>query len=139
MSDIRENVPQELNWVDARAECSVAEMFKSLELGVQEDVERRVSLLKPEEQTMFRAVSRMGRFSVVCESNEYEARSVDFSCTKKEITVSSGGEIKFTATVSLTNSGRCKLKVNDAELEQWQVRRMALEDLFFGAGKSVWR
>jgi hypothetical protein len=139
MNNVPENVPQELNWVDARAECSLAEMFKSLELGVHEDVERRVSLLKPEEQIMFHAVSRARRFSVVCESNEFEPRSVDFCSTDKELTVSSGGEIKFTATVSLTNSGRCKLKVNDTELEQWQVRRMALEDLFFGSGKSVWR
>ena len=47
MSDsTRKCALQELNWVDARAECSVAEMFKSLELGVQEDVERRVSLAK---------------------------------------------------------------------------------------------
>ena len=139
MNDVRENVPQELNWVDARAECSLAEMFKSLELGVHEDVERRVSLLKPEEQLMFRAVSRARRFSVVCESNEFEPRAVDFSCTGREITVSAGGEVKFTATIALANSGRCKFIVNEKELEQWQVRRMALEDLFFDPGSSVWK
>jgi hypothetical protein len=139
MSDIRDNVPQELDWVDARAACSIGVMFKTLELGVHQDVERRVALLKPEEQKMFRVISKARRFSVVCESNEYETRSVDFSCTDREIAVSSGGETKFTATISLTNSGQCKFVVNEQEVEQWQLRRMALEDLFFGTGKSLWR
>ena len=139
MSDTRENVPQELDWVSARAECSIAQMFKSLELGVHEDVERRSALLKLEDQVTFRVVSRKNRFSVVCESNEYEPRSVDFSCNGKEIVVSVGYEAKFTITISLTNGGQCKFIVKEQELEQWQVRRMALEDLFFGAGKSVWQ
>jgi hypothetical protein len=40
-------IPVELDWVNARAECSLGEMFKELELGVQEDVDSINSLLKP--------------------------------------------------------------------------------------------
>jgi hypothetical protein len=37
----------------------------------------------------------------------------------------------FQATVALANSGDCRLKVDKAELTQWQFLRMALEELFF--------
>jgi hypothetical protein len=40
--------------------------------------------------------------------------------------------IQFTGALTLNNNGECRLRVKDEELEQWQVRRMALEELFFG-------
>jgi ornithine cyclodeaminase/alanine dehydrogenase-like protein (mu-crystallin family) len=36
------------------------------------------------------------------------------------------------ASITLNSDGQCKLKVGNDELEQWQVRRMALETLSFG-------
>jgi len=33
--------------------------------------------------------------------------------------------------------GRYKLKIRSEELEQWQVRRLAMEDLFFSFGKAT--
>jgi hypothetical protein len=37
------------------------------------------------------------------------------------------------ATLTLTNEGKCKLKVEGGEeLYDWQFRRMVLENLFFG-------
>jgi hypothetical protein len=59
---------------------------------------------------------------------------VNFSLEGDEIVVCAGNEIILRATITLNNEGRCMLKVDDEELEQWQVRRMALEDLFFGKG-----
>lgn len=47
-----------------------------------------------------------------------------------------GHEIKLRATITLNNEGRCMLKVDGEELEPWNVRRMALEDLFFGKGSE---
>ena len=114
-------------------------MFKALELAIHEDVERISAKIKPESMMRFEVASRAKRFSVIFESNEYATETVDFVLSGKEITVGSEGKTKFTATVSLTDSGRCKLRVGDKELEQWQVRRMALEDLFFGTNrKSGW-
>jgi hypothetical protein len=39
--------------------------------------------------------------------------------------------VKFRATPGLNNPGDCTLTVNGSELELWQVRRLALQDLFF--------
>jgi hypothetical protein len=37
----------------------------------------------------------------------------------------------FTATLTLSEKGECRLKINGAEHECWRVRQMLLEDLFF--------
>jgi hypothetical protein len=42
------------------------------------------------------------------------------------------GDRTITAGITLNNEGLCKLKVGETELDHWQVRRMALERLFFG-------
>ena len=63
------------------------------------------------------------------------ARSVEFRLEQNEITVSYRHqyehELLFSAEITLTDEGRCKFKVGDKELEQWQLRRKALEKLFF--------
>ena len=65
------------------------------------------------------------------------ATSVDFIREQDRITVNyvtnSNAEKIFDASITLNNEGRCKLKVNEIELELWQVRRLALEKLFFGS------
>jgi hypothetical protein len=40
--------------------------------------------------------------------------------------------LKFFASLALNSSGRCVLRVDGEELEQWQFRKKALECLFFG-------
>jgi hypothetical protein len=64
-----------------------------------------------------------------------ETRAIDFTFEKDRIIVAGEREIIFTATITFTNQGRCKIKVGDQELEQWQVLKMALEDLFFSPVK----
>ena len=124
------------NWIKARADCSVAQVFKQLELGARNDVEVANEQRKPEEHHVFSVSAEPGRFSVVRGSRSARPVSVDFSLEGEEMVACVGNEIKLTATITLNNEGRCMLKVNDEELEQWQVRRMALEDLFFGKSGS---
>ena len=40
------------------------------------------------------------------------------------------------ATLTLSDDGHCRLKVNNQEKEFWQFRRMALEALFFDSVPS---
>jgi hypothetical protein len=123
--------------VKARAECSLAEVFKALELGVKDDVEKVNSLPSTPMGTKFTPVSYGAkRFSVVCEVNHFPSSSIDFTLSENEILVGCGPETIFRATLTLTDSGRCKLKVNGTELEQWQFRRKALEDLFFDKNRG---
>jgi hypothetical protein len=43
------------------------------------------------------------------------------------------GEPMFEVTLTFSDHGECKLKVNHEEREYWQVRRMALEGLMFAS------
>jgi hypothetical protein len=132
------DVPVELDWVKVRAACSLAQVFKALALAIQADVEAVNALLKPESGTRFAFVSyEPKRFSVACEVNHCPSDSVNFTWSETEILVSCRDEIIFRASLTLTDSGRCKLKVNGSELEQWQFRRKALEDLFFDKNRAA--
>ena|SRR5258706_6397519 len=131
-------IPASLDWVRTRAECSIQHVFKELELGVREDCEKAQSLVPSQAQTKFSVTKVMGsRFAVVRVDDPITSisQSVYFTCKRNEIQVhkegSVGNELQMSATLTLTNSGECKLKVGSEELYQWQFRRMALEDLFF--------
>jgi len=134
-----EKAPTELNWVNARARCNLYEMFKALELGVRTDVEAAQALVSKHAHTVFSvAMSGNKRFSVSRIDDPLVSivtGSVDFVREHDRIAVSMTKENEtkplFEASLTLNNEGECKLKVGGVELEQWQVRRKALEGLFF--------
>ncbi len=137
---ITDSVPPNLDWVKVRAECSIAHIFKELELGAREDAEKAQSLVPANQTTKFSVTKIVGsRFAVVRADDPLSpiSQSVYFVCKRNEITVSDdselGEKLRMTATLTLTNTGHCKLKVGSEELFQWQFRRMALEALFFDA------
>ena len=59
-------------------------------------------------------------------------RSVVFELVDEGIRVRDDQKVSFIATATISNERICKLKVDDQEYEFWQVRKMALENLFFG-------
>jgi len=61
--------------------------------------------------------------------------SVEFVREKSSIRVTSdfSGGPKFLASPSLSTDGHCVAIVDGCELELWNVRRKALDELFFGA------
>jgi hypothetical protein len=131
-------VPKDFNWVEARAECSLHNIFKALELGVREDVEAIKALLRPHEDIRFSVQTARSRFSVVRVDDPMRSisESVDFELAQPQIIVRNDDGVILTATLTLNNEGQCKLKVGNDELEQWQVRRMALEKLLFKNQRS---
>jgi hypothetical protein len=122
------------NWIKARADCSLAQVLRQLELGVRNDVDTVNAQRMADDRHKFSISASTGRFSVSRESSRAVPLSVDFSLEGDEIVVCTGDEIILTATITLNHEGRCMLRVDEEEVEQWQVRRMALEDLFFGEG-----
>lgn len=132
------DMPERFNWVKARADCSLAQMFKKLEFGVREDVNAANEQRSPSDLHIFSMVTDSRCFSVIRESSIALHVSIEFYLGSGEIKVSSGGQEKFVATLTLNNDGQCRFKVNEEELQNWHVRRMALEDLFFGKGGSPW-
>ena len=132
------DTPKELDWVNVRASCSLLSMFRSLEVAVITDVEAAQSL-PGGNPDRFKFQSHSGKSFSVTRMLDHSVPigdAVVFSCEKDAIHVQwreySSTTPMFTATVTLDNDGNCKFRVGDQSLEQWQVRRMALEKLLFG-------
>jgi hypothetical protein len=131
MSNQMPEIPSELNWVEGRHKCSMPTVFKELQLGVQGDVDAVNALIIKGIMMRFSFVVSGKRFSVVCEVNYDPSGSVDFLLSGDEIIISEDGVEKLRACLTLNNSGKCTLRIGDEEMEQWQLRRRALESLFF--------
>ena len=126
----------DFDWVTAQSNCSAALLFARLQETVAKDVERRNGLadeaphwrfeLHGQDEDRFE-VSRTGaRFST--------ARSavVAFERVGPRINISGDGvDVDFTIVVGLNNAGECRYFVGEAEYPGWEIRKMALEALFF--------
>jgi len=137
----QDQTPDDFDWVVAQSKCSVASMFARLQTGVKEDVRRRNSLgrLGRDDGWTFEfhvdgeefEVSRV-EASGVTESIDSTLALVRFERAGRRIHVHGDGvDIEFTAVVSLDVAGVCRLVVGEAMYSEWEIRRMALEQLFF--------
>jgi len=137
----QDQTPDDFDWVIAQSKCSVASMFARLQTGVKEDVRRRNSLgrLGRDDGWTFEfhvdgeefEVSRV-EASGVTESIDSTLALVRFERAGRRIHVHGDGvDVEFTAVVSLDVAGVCRLVVGEAMYSEWEIRRMALEQLFF--------
>lgn len=62
---------------------------------------------------------------------------LEFILGDGEIRVESGGIIELRATPGLTDAGECLHQVDGQNLDLWQVRRKALENVFFASFPST--
>lgn len=132
----------DFDWVSARAVCTVRNAFEDLRLQARANQDQRNEQLpkapagepklgfgysEQPQAHAFAIYSRQGR----------ARRAVDFSLSEDEqailIQPTEGPELRVTLTLS--NDGICKFKINDepTELDAWQVLKRALEGLFFPA------
>ena len=119
------------DWVTSRALCSPGKVFEKLYLQVKEDVEARNKLLAASRDAFY-VEANNSRFSVSVPTSPLHPRILFSLVNGETIMVEDGkGKLIFEATLTLNDQGECRLKVNGQEREFWQVRRMALEDLFF--------
>jgi hypothetical protein len=126
-------LPENFRWVSARAMCSVPQVFEQLYNDVISDVEERKSIPPRNAQVNFTVTKGRGNFSVVREILGLIPDSVNFALSRDGIITVHDDDNTFqlTATITLNNDGKCRLKVGNDELCLWQFRRMALEKLFF--------
>ena len=124
----------DFDWVTARSQCSVAKMFEELRLGVESDVVTRNALRHVEDRVHFIFTKSGGKFSVARDAAaEDNPVSVDFYLSNGAIRIE-GTTAHFAIIATLNNEGECKpmiAELDGAELELWQVRRKALEGLFW--------
>lgn len=123
----------DIDWVTARANCSLFEVFHQLRKSVEDDVAARVKLLGEGVVNMTFKMREDGdpkNFGVLRFSHD-GPDSVDFQCSESAILVKdSSGKVKIEARLTLNDEGQCRLKIQNKEIESWQFRRRALEDFF---------
>jgi len=128
-------VPQELNWVEKRAACTITKLFNQICDGIEKDVSAINVARNLSEHHLFQAdVSRDGTTMVVGQPNRSPRTRVFVVMDNDRINVNEErSNITWAAYIGLNDEGRCVLRLEDGtELEQWQFRKKALEGLFFG-------
>jgi len=133
----QDHVPGDFDWVAAQAKCSAALMFDSLRTHVKEDVQRRNGLLDradgwtfefDEDGEAFEASRVVGsglRGPTIAALVRFERTGPRIHVRSEDI------DLDFTAVVSLDVTGLCRFVVGEAMYSEWEIRRMALEQLFF--------
>jgi hypothetical protein len=128
-----ENAITDIDWVKALAKCSPASAFVMLRQQVDSDVESRNSLRhKPYDSYVFRVRSNGDSFTVFIEgSGALRFSYVTFKISERGIKVTNDTDVVLVeADLTLDEYGECRPRVSGKELQWWQLRKLALEDLF---------
>ena len=129
------NPSADFNWVKARHDCSVYEVFKRLQIEVRSDIEERNAIRGDSDGRTFKFTlivdENQNTFTVIREPSGDQA-SIVFLLKPGSISVeTAGGRPKFKVMLTLNGDGACIPRINDERLERWEVRMKALESLFF--------
>ena len=120
----------EFDWVKARGDCTVGLMFERLKAGVQADTTARTKMAAGIEGRVFRFFAEGDIFGVLLD--EGTARhTVKFAIHGSLIAVTQDDRPTLTTSVTLCDDAQCRMKLGERELELWQFRCRALENLFF--------
>lgn len=131
MSDKAENDASKFDWVTARSQCSLPNVFQALRLQVEDDVKTRNALRPENAPYEFSVAENGGEFTVNLDAKDVHL-SVVFTLAERSIIVRDDQiKTRFEITLTFSDGGECKLNVNEKTYQLWQVRRMALEGLMF--------
>jgi hypothetical protein len=120
-----------VDWVRARAKCSLQAVFALLRESVDSDI-KTFNEVQPADNPVV-LNSQRGKMIVARMGPTGIGENIVFELERSHITVRRGLEaVLFTAKPRLDDNGDCILDVNDQPLQLWQVSRKALEDFFFG-------
>jgi hypothetical protein len=126
--------PPNFDWVSARQDCSLKEVFEALRLGIREDVETRNSALpdNPDKATL--KTAEHGKTIRVYWQDMYQQFDhlfVEFALTAQSLTARDDENLLFEASIGLNDEGDCKVYILGKQYDLWQIRRKALEQLMF--------
>jgi hypothetical protein len=125
---------QDVDWVTKQAQCSAARVFRELYQGIEADVQKINSIEQSPGREYYAVEMNPERTTIgVGRPHVSPRRRVLVTLDGNFIRVHLDGvENDWQACVSLNDQWRCVLKLEDGtELEQWQFRKKALEQLFF--------
>jgi hypothetical protein len=134
--------PDSFDWVAAQSKCSAASMFDELESGVKEDVQRRNSLPDRDDGWKFEFQEDDEGYEVTRLATGFTAprvaAAVRFELAGRRIHVRGDGlDLDITAVVVLDSAGVCRFVVGEVMYGSWEIRRMALEQLFFEEPEGI--
>jgi hypothetical protein len=129
----QEHGSDDFDWVGAQAKCSAALMFDRLQTRVEEDVRRRNGLLDQPDGWKFEFYSEDDAFEVSRLVGPGKVGAVvQFERIGRRIHVHGEDiDVDLTAIVTVDTNGVCRFVVGEAMYSDWELRRMALELLFF--------
>ena len=122
------------DWVTAQAGCSAEQMFQKLQDGAQADVERRNAAgFGRHDNWRFEFHADEGNFEVVRIAELSKAgAAVTFEREGPRINIDGDGvDVRIHAVVGINPSGECRFFVGELEFLGWEVRKQALDQLFF--------
>ena len=126
----------EFDWVSAQSACTAEAMFERLRKGAEKDVEIRNRLSGPDD-VRYELHDDGEQFEVsrVAQSGSSKPKTVAFVTFTREgrsINVTGDGvDVDFIAIVAVNHEGICHFFVGEIEYADWQIRKLALEHLFF--------
>ena len=133
----------DFDWVGAQAKCSTQLMFEQLRTRVRADVQHRNGVFNRDDQWRFKFHDEGDEFEVTrlissgvgpqaSGRRPQVAASVRFAREGRRIHVQGEDvDVEFVAIVTLDATGQCRFAVGEAYYVDWEIRRMALEQLFF--------
>jgi hypothetical protein len=128
----QEHASEDFDWVTAQARCSAAAMFDRLRTRVREDVQRRNGIFDRNDGWKFEFHDDGDEFEASRAQGSRITAAVRFERVGRRIYVQGEElDVEFTAVVTLDVSGLCRFVVGEAVYSEWEIRRMALEQLFF--------
>jgi hypothetical protein len=131
MAGTSEQKANKSDWVTKRAACTLANVFRTLRVQVEEDVRARNALRPENSPYEFLVTEKDEEFAALLKAQNIH-KTVNFVLNKDAILVQDDKRIKmFVITLTFDDSGDCKLSADGAARELWQIARMALEELFF--------
>lgn len=131
MSERAQLDQSKFDWVARRAACSLPKIYKTLRSDIEEDVKARNAMRQENAAYEFSLVDKESSFAVALQTPDFH-REVTFIHEDHAIIVlDSSGNQMFEVTVTFSEAGKCLIKAKEENREQWQIRRMALEDLLF--------
>ena len=130
-----DSASDEFDWVSAQTACTTALMFRRLLEGARKDVDRRnASGFGRRDRWTFKLhADDENTFEVTRDAPDGSTLAfVAFEREGPRINVTSEGtDAHFTAIVNINPAGECRFLVGETEYLAWEVRKMALEVLFF--------
>jgi hypothetical protein len=122
------------DWVSAQAGCSAVQMFQKLHIGAKADVERRNSAgAGRSDHWRFELHGEDDSFEVIrIADSSKDGAVVTFSLDGPRINIDGDGvDVRITAVVGINPAGECRYFVGELEFLGWEVRKQALDQLFF--------